>query len=74
MKNSEKDNKDKFKDGSRRRYAHKIRSYSTGSSDSEESNASSYVQSEKRAQIRRPAKINRGSNASPKFRKQVYKL
>ena len=74
VKNSEKDNKDKFKDGSRRRYAHKIRSYSTGSSDSEESNASSYVQSEKRAQIRRPAKINRGSNASPKFRKQVYKL
>lgn len=73
-KHAEKDKKDKFREGRRRRYAHRIRSYSTGSSDSEESNASSYVQSEKRAQIRRPAKIDRGSNASPKFKKPVYKL
>jgi kinesin family protein 18/19 len=69
-----KEKKDKYKEGRNRRYAHRIRSYSTGSSDSEESNASSYVQSEKRAQIRRPPRVDRSSNASPKVRKPVYKL
>lgn len=63
--------KDKYRDGRRRRYANKIRSYSTGSSDSDESSASTYVKSEKRAPARGPPRGNRGS---PKhLRQPIYK-
>lgn len=52
---------DKFKEGRRRRYAHRVRSYSTGSSDSDESAASMYVRSEKKASLRK--KVDRGKNS-----------
>ncbi|OMJ74642.1 hypothetical protein SteCoe_26386 [Stentor coeruleus] len=51
----------------RRRFGHRVRSYSTGSSESDESSASTYVQSEKRAQIRYAMKPDR-SIASTKYR------
>ena len=70
---SGKSEKDKFREGRRRRYAHKIRSYSTGSSDSDESSASTYVHSEKKAPARASHRVDR-SNISPKPRRQpIYK-
>lgn len=70
---SKNDMKNKYKEGRRRRYAHKIRSYSTGSSDSDESSASTYVNSEKKAQKRPPIRQDR-TNISPSFRRQaIYK-
>ncbi|OMJ85852.1 hypothetical protein SteCoe_12766 [Stentor coeruleus] len=62
--------KDKYKEGRRRRYRHRIRSYSTGSSESDKSYASTYVKSEKKAQVKYALKPDR-SNASPKYRRQT---
>lgn len=53
----------------RRRFGHRIRSYSTGSSESDESSASTYVQSEKRTQVRYGLKPDR-SIVSTKYRRE----
>ena len=70
---SKNDNQSKYREGRRRRYAHKIRSYSTGSSDSDESSASTYVHSEKKVPGRTIPKQDR-NNISPSHRRQnLYK-
>lgn len=66
---NKKDLNNKYREGRRRRYAHKIRSYSTGSSDSDESSGSTYVRSEKRAQPKPIPRHNR--NESPKFHRSI---
>lgn len=66
LKNREKkrvSKEDKYKEGRRRRYAHRVRSYSTGSSDSDESAASMYVRSEKKASLRKRNEKTKNSHA-----------
>ena len=49
---SKKNSKDKYIEGRKRRYAHRIVSVSPGSSDSDESTSSTYVKSERKVQAR----------------------